>query len=305
MSLNPTPRTDLALEQHELRQMGSDLPNGISYEEETEGVVRVTHIRVTTPEGADALGKPMGNYITLEFPAPDEYDHDAIRTAAHLTARHILRIVPRSCMQEVLAVGLGNRNITPDSIGPKVVERLLVTRHLFEHLPEALTKEMRPLSAIAPGVLGVTGLETGEIVRGVADRIAPSLIIVIDALAARNMERLSRTVQISDTGIIPGSGVGNHRQELSKKTLGIPVLAVGIPMVIEAASLVNDYLSAYGEGDSSRLSAHLKEDHGKAFMVTPKEVDTLSDRMAALVSGGINLAVHDGITLEEIDAYLA
>ena len=300
-----TPRSDLALEEHELGEKELLQSSGISCEEETEGKVRVTHIRVTTPEGAEALGKPMGNYITLEFPAPDEYDKEALETAAHLTARHILGIIPEGAMREVMVVGLGNRNITPDSIGPKVVERLLVTRHLFEHLPEVLVKEMRPLSAIAPGVLGLTGLETGEIVRGVADRTAPSLIIVVDALAARNVDRLSRTVQIADTGIIPGSGVGNHRQELSQKTLGIPVLAVGIPMVIEATSLVSDYLSSFGEKDRSQLSALLKEDHGKAFMVTPKEVDALSDRMAALVSGGINLAVHDGLSLAEIEAYLA
>lgn len=304
MDFTPTPRSDLALEQHEQNKAAYS-SSGILCEEESEGKVRVTHIKVTSPEGAAALGKPMGNYVTLEFPAPDEYDREALETAAHLTARHILRILPKDSMREVLAVGLGNRNITPDSIGPKVVERLLVTRHLFENLPEVLTEEMRPLSAIAPGVLGVTGLETGEIVRGVADRIAPSLIIVIDALAARNLNRLSRTVQISDTGIIPGSGVGNHRQELSQKTLGIPVLVIGIPMVIEAASLVSDYLAAFGDADSSHLSAKLKEDHEKAFMVTPKEVDTLSDRMAALVSGGINLAVHHGLSLSEIDAYLA
>ena len=302
-----TPRTDLALEKREMHQENLGDMSGIEYHEEAHGRVRISRIEVTSIQGEQSLGKPMGHYITLEFPAPDEYDREALETASKLTARQILGILPKSAMQEVLVVGLGNRNITPDSIGPKVVERLLVTRHLFEHLPDVLTDEMRPLSALSPGVLGLTGLETGEIVRGVSDRLRPSLIIVVDALAARNIDRLSRTVQISDTGIIPGSGVGNHRQELSQKTLGIPVLAVGVPMVIDMASLVLDCLSSLENEPypPERIAPLLDERHGAAFMVTPKEVDTLSDRIASLVANGINLAVHDGLSLSDIEAYLA
>ncbi len=284
-------RTDLALEEHEQHGVGE--LEGVWVKEETRNRIKITRLGITDDRGAQKLQKPKGTYITLEFSSPEGWASEEITEAKEILSETLSELVPPNACNEVLAVGLGNRKITSDSIGPKVVEGLFVTRHLFEHLPEVLTDEMRPLAAVSPGVLGLTGMETGEIVRGVCDRIAPSLVIVIDALAARNVNRLARSVQISDTGITPGSGVGNHRAELSEKTLGVPVISIGVPMVIDAADLLSE--------EEFRPS---KGAERTPFIVTPKDVDILSDRMADLVADAINLAVHRGVSLYDLENFM-
>jgi spore protease len=212
----------------------------------------------------------------------------------------------------VLAVGLGNRHITADSIGPKVVERLLVTRHIKEEQQELFSHAgFGELAACAFGVLGQTGIESAELVIGAAERIRPRCIIAIDALASRRLERLASTIQLSDTGIRPGSGVANHRTALTKETLGVPVISVGIPTVVDAATLAYDLLEEFAlqEGLSSdnslpqKISEGLHGGAGKDFFVTPKDSDVLIATAAKLISTAINLAVHDGLTLQELAEY--
>lgn len=210
---------------------------------------------------------------------------------------------------EILVVGLGNIYVTPDALGPKVINEIDVTRHLINYLPQYVEEGTRMVSAIAPGVLGTTGIETVEILKGIVENIKPKLLIVIDALASRSIERISSTVQLSDTGIVPGAGVGNTRSEISKNTLGIPVIAIGIPTVVETAVLVNDCLDVFiqklqDEAKSNDYLNKLKEEDNYEeikeallpkeynLIVTPKEIDDLIENMKDVVARGINFAIN-------------
>ncbi len=222
-------------------------------------------------------------------------------------------------------MGLGNWNVTPDAVGPKVVDKLLVTRHIFEFVPDQVDDRMRRICAVAPGVLGITGIETGEIVKGIVDKVGPDLVIAIDALASRKTERIGSTIQIADTGISPGSGVGNKRMGLTKETLGVPTLAVGVPTVVYAHTIGRDALEMLINEFSEQAQPHsefykmlhsLDERHlnelvGEVLaeglgdlVVTPKEVDMLIDDVAGIIADGINLAVHNGLSLEDVNRYL-
>ena len=240
-------RTDLTLEAHELLREKSvkeqegreDIP-GVEVESDGDEEIKITRVRVTSRTGEISIGKPMGSYITLEVPGLRENDRDLYEDTCRALARELTRIMKLDDKTLTLVVGLGNWNVTPDALGPKVVSNMMVTRHLLEYLPDQVDEGVRPVCAVAPGVLGITGIETGEIVRGIVDRIRPDYVIAIDALASRKLERVNTTIQIADTGISPGSGVGNRRMELSRDTLGIPVLAIGVPTVVDAATMAND-----------------------------------------------------------------
>ncbi|MGL5244660.1 MAG: GPR endopeptidase, partial [Sarcina sp.] len=224
-----------------------------------------------------------------------------------------------------LVVGLGNWNVTPDALGPEVVEKLMITRHLKKVMPDAIDDSVRPVCAIAPGVLGITGIETGEIIKALVEKIHPSLVICIDALASRRLERVARTIQISNTGISPGAGVGNHRMQLNEETLGVPVIAIGVPTVVDAATIANDamdlvldemisqsqegkefynMLKSIDKNEKSHLIKSLLNPYVGDLMVTPKEVDDVIDSVAKIISNGINIALQPNMEMEDINKFL-
>jgi len=285
----------------------------------------VTRVRITSPEGEKSIGKPMGNYITLDVPKLKENDRDLYENTCRAVAYELKRLINIKDNDTVLVVGLGNWNITPDALGPKVSKYLMVTRHLHEYLPEQVDDGVRPVCAIAPGVLGLTGIETSDIVKGVIDRVRPALVIAIDALASRKMNRINTTIQIADTGISPGSGVGNKRAELSVNTMGVPVIAIGIPTVVDAATMANDtielvidnllshsqegtdfykMLKQMDQNDKYALIREVLEPYGGNLVVTPKEMDEVIERVAKVVANGINMALHKNIGFDDIDRYL-
>ena len=314
-------RTDLALETRELHAKPGK-PDGIESEEREENGIRITTMRVS-PDGAangKAAGKPAGTYVTLDIgpvwdPGAQRGSMDA---AASVLAEELRKLLPkemspggRGC---VLVAGLGNDRITPDSIGPRVVSGVLVTRHI-RVLDQSLFESagFGELAAIAPGVLGQTGVESAEIIRSVAERIRPSCVIAIDALASRRLSRLASTVQLSDTGICPGSGVSNTRTALSKETLGVPVISIGIPTVVDAGTLAYDLLEELAEKEGypadlpvfDKVVEKLLDGAGKDFFITPRDSDTIASAAAGLIAAGINLALHDRLTPEEIKEYLS
>ena len=240
-------RTDLALEAREsIRDADTEL-RGVRVEEyyHEEEDIRVTKVTIDTKNAAKAMGKPMGIYVTMEAPAMVEPDEDYHREISGRLAEEILELLPGAEKeQSILVVGLGNREVTADALGPQVVDNLFITRHIVKEYGTAAynCSKMNQISALEPGVMAKTGMETAEIVKGVVEQTRPDALIVIDALAARSVRRLNRTVQITNTGIQPGSGVGNHRNALTQESLGVPVIAIGIPTVVDAATIVMDAL---------------------------------------------------------------
>ena len=332
MGKNRNVRTDLAIESQAFIQQGvtekadeETYPSGIAVETAGSGEVKVIRVKVTTKEGQDAIGKPIGNYVTVEVPRLRENDPDLFESACNTVASELKKVIENLPKATVLVVGLGNWNITPDALGPKVVSSLMVTRHLLEYMPDTVEKGIRPVCAVAPGVLGITGIETGEIVKGVVERVRPDLVIAIDALASRKMERVSTTVQITDTGISPGSGVGNKRMELSQAVLGVPVVAIGVPTVVDAATMANDTIdlvidSLIDEKDEGmefytklksidrdakyEMIQEVLKPYVGTLIVTPKEIDGIIERVSKVVANGINMALHEGITLEDVNKFV-
>ena len=319
-------RTDLAIEAHEMLTEAAEEIAGVDVQAHDTGNIHVTRVKIETPQAQQQMGKPMGSYITLEIPDLKSADNEQYETACRTLAEEIGSLITLNEHTNILVVGLGNWNITPDALGPQVVSKLMVTRHLLEYIPDQIGEGVRSVCAISPGVLGITGMETGEIIRGVVDKIQPDIVIAIDALAARNLERISSTIQICDTGISPGAGVGNKRKALNVETLGVPVIAIGIPTVIDAATITADTLNIVVDSmlknadensgfykmlksmDKDEQYALVKEvlsPHLADFMVTPKEVDLLIDRVSRMVANGINLALHDNLTFEDIEAFVA
>ena len=281
-------RTDLALEARESFQEDDVEIRGVSIEEnyDEERDIRVTRVRIETENGAKAMGKPVGEYLTLEAPGLSEEDEDYHREVSEELAKYIRELIGEG-EQSILVVGLGNREVTPDALGPQVVNNLMVTRHIIkEYGVRAFGREqMHQVSAIVPGVMAQTGMETYEIVKGIVEETRPDWVIAIDALAARSSKRLNRTIQLCDAGIHPGSGVGNHRNGLTKENLGVPILALGIPTVVDAATIVYD-----ATGDRSRIAPNLN-----GMFVTPKNVDEMIKRLSYTVSEAINLALESGL----------
>jgi spore protease len=326
-------RTDLVLEANELfkqQEMEKRLeergePPGVEVENAGTEDIQITRVRVTSPTGEASIGKPMGNYVTLEVPGLRYNDQELFENTCKELAKELTSLVKLNENSTVLVVGLGNWNVTPDALGPKVISSMMVTRHLLEYVPEEVDERVRPVCAIAPGVLGITGIETGEIVKGIVDRIKPEMVIAIDALASRKMERVSTTIQIADTGIAPGSGVGNKRMELSKATLGIPVIAIGVPTVVDAATMANDtidlvldnmieqskegtefynMLKGIDRNDKYELIREVLNPYIGNLIVTPKEIDDIIDRISKVIANGLNIALHKGITLQDVGRYV-
>lgn len=321
-------RTDLAIESREMYLEAGAIDTEIkgveAEEEEFDNGIHVTRVKIVDESGVKALGKAVGRYITVELPDNGQVEQETYEEACRVCAKELKPLIGKNTEGTVLVVGLGNWNITADAVGPKTVKSVLVTRHLIEYMPEEIDERLRAVCAVSPGVLGITGVETGEIVKGLVDRVKPSLVIAIDALCSRRMERVNNTIQMTDTGITPGAGIGNRRMAVDEETLGVPVIAIGVPTVIDAATIAGDtidmiledlrhnakenqplykMLSVIAEEDKySMIKQVLSPEHGD-FVVTPKEVDFLVSRVAEIIANGINIALHEGITLRDIDRY--
>ena len=296
-------RTDLAVEAKALWEESARektrLPGVAAREGSREGFP-VTTVDILDQEGEQALGKPAGRYITLELTGLRRREEDAFGRAARALSAELASLLPLAPGDGVLVAGLGNRAITPDAVGPRAADHTLVTRHLVER-GDPPFDGFRPVSALAAGVLGTTGVESGELVAAVAARIHPACVLAVDALASRSLDRVCRTIQIADTGIVPGSGVGNARAALNRETLGVPVIAIGVPTVVDAATLAADLLAEAGRGelDPAALSGH-----GAGVIVTPREIDTDVADLAKVIGYGINLALHTGLSVADIDMLL-
>ncbi len=297
-------RTDLAMESAGA-QGGRELP-GVNVSEWETGGVTLTEVRIETEEGARLLGKPVGLYLTMECRGVGRRDLETRRAVSALLGEELARLLPPEDGGPVLVAGLGNRAVTPDALGPLTVDHTLVTRHFYAERPELTRRGMTPVCAVVPGVLGVTGIETSEMVRAIAQAVKPRAVIAVDALAARAVSRVASTVQLTDSGIRPGSGVGNHRAALTRETLGVPVLSVGVPMVIYAATIARDAFGMLSGGEAQSeqaLDAMAEELLGGALgemVVTPREVDDLVEDAAVMLAGGVNRALHPGLSDEDI-----
>lgn len=308
-------RTDLALERRDLYRRANNIAheiNGIETEEETmDEMVKITRVKVLNEEGEQAIGKKKGNYITIDIKNLKIAGEKDIQKASEAVTKELKNLIGNLIneQEDILVVGLGNLYVTPDSLGPKVIQDIDITRHLLTYMPEVLEPNTRSVSAVSPGVLGTTGIETLEILKGIVDNIHPKLLIVIDALASRSIERISSTVQIADTGIVPGAGVDNARKELTVNTLGIPVIAIGIPTVVEAATIAadsldlfiqkvqeeahsNEFLNKLQEEDKYKMIKEVLAPEDYNFIVTPKEIDELIENMSSVVARGINFATQ-------------
>lgn len=317
-----SPRTDLAIEAHELAERQNASMTGVDLStEEFDGGIHVTRVHVRTEKGAKAIGKRKGRYITFEVPGLRHRDPDLQDKVAEQFGHEIEGFLKLGPKASVLVVGLGNAHVTPDSLGPLVVNNLFVTRHLFRYMPEVLGEGCRTVAAVSPGVLGITGIETSEIVKGIVEHVKPDAVIAVDALAARALNRVNTTIQIADTGIQPGSGVGNRRKAIDTETLGIPCIAIGVPTVVDAATIANDAIElvlqqlkqAVPENAATKIFdqftpqekwqmiRELLEPMGDNLMVTPKEIDEFMDDMARVVAKGLNFALHPGMSMDEAE----
>lgn len=279
-------RTDLALEIRET--LAEKSPDGIITQTFEKNGARVTKIKIINEHGEKKIGKPRGTYITVEIPDLTKYSCTD-ETVLSILSDLLSELLPRE--GTVLSIGLGNKNITPDALGPLSCSMILATRHISKELAQSVGLDgLRPCAVQSPGVLGQTGVETAEIIKGVVRQISPSAVIVIDALAARKLSRLGSTVQMSDAGIVPGSGVGNSRSEISFKTLGVPVISIGVPTVVDAKTLVNDMVSDKAETDAS----------SEEMIITPREIDLIIDRAAKLIGMTVNRALQPHISTDEM-----
>ena len=287
-------RTDLALE-----SIYTHENEGIKQQERKEENCTVTEISITTEEASKLVGKPMGNFVTLEFESFPDREAEALEKNANMIAKELAKLLPQNS-EKILVVGLGNRSITPDALGPSTLDKVMITNHVMEYINS--DGDFRAVCGICPGVLGITGMETVDIVKGVAEKYCPSLVIAVDALCAGSPERMFSTVQLTDTGIHPGSGVGNRRDGLNEETLGVPVIAIGIPTVVDSHSIVYSALTGFFEKNESLQEAgHMISDMMKfaksGMFVSPKDIDNLIAHSARTLAGGINLALHHNIDI--------
>lgn len=304
--------TDLADERKDMYIKANKLENqinGIEAEEELIDEIVISKVHVKDKQGEEAIGKPIGDYITIDLKKLKILSDEEIDRAAEVMSKELKPIIDKSVhdSEEILVVGLGNKYVTPDALGSKVIDNIDVTRHIINYLPQYIEENAKSVSAFAPGVLGTTGIETLEIIKGVTENIKPKAVIVIDSLASRSIERINKTIQISNTGIVPGAGVDNKRKEISENTLGIPVIAIGVPTVVESAVLVsdgidmfveklqeeaksNEYLNNLKNQDKYELirEALIPKDHN--LIVTPKEIDQVVENMSVLIAKGINMS---------------
>lgn len=292
-------RTDLAVEALERGAHAVHLQQVEQRQRTLEGFsVREVHIH--GEEASQQLGKPRGRYLTLELDALIRREEDAFPRACHALATLLGELLPTEMAQSpVLVAGLGNRMITPDAIGPLAVDHVIATRHLVEQSPDIFAS-WRPVSALAPGVLGQTGVETGEVIAGVLDRVRPAAVLAVDALAAGRLSRLLRTIQLSDTGITPGAGVGNARSSLNHDTLGVPVIAIGIPTVVDGATLAHEIRQQLHGAECEALA-----DLSRPVMITTRDIDREVADISRVIGYAVNMALHPHLTVEDIDLYLS
>lgn len=285
-------RTDLALETREL--LGTNIP-GIKHNERMAGNIKITNIEILNDSASQSLKKPKGKYVTIEFPTlTDNFQHSDKRI--EIVSKEIASLITNKGL--VLVVGVGNTDITPDALGPKATSYILATRHIKGELARSTgLDKLRPVSAIFPGVLGQTGIETSEFITSIVNKLKPSCVIIIDALASKQAKHLGCTIQISNTGITPGSGVGNSRPQINKDTLNVPVISIGVPTVVDASTL------AYSLINEDKAPENLNEiisPHGSDMMVTPREIDLLIERASKLIGLSINCALQKDFSAEDI-----
>lgn len=325
--------TDLVLEAHEIlkekavkaQAPSGDHEDGIEVEDAGDENIKITRVKVLSPIGEQKINKPMGTYLTLEIPGLRQNDKDLYENSCRALADELKNLLKLNKTSTILVVGLGNWNVTPDALGPRVVERLMITRHMIQLAPDQVQEGLRAVCAISPGVMGITGIETGEIIKGIVEKVKPDVVIAIDALASRKLDRVNTTIQLADTGIAPGSGVGNKRMELSRTSLGIPVIAIGVPTVVDAATIANDAidlvidnmieqasgnkqvyvtLKEIDREEKYALLKQLMEPYVGSLIVTPKEVDEVVDRISAVIANGLNMSLHESPGMDHVDRFL-
>ena len=297
-------RTDLALDAREIwRESAREQTelSGVVARDKTVGGFNVTTVQITDENGARELGKPVGKYVTLELDKYIRREDNAFNEGVTALSREIGELLNLGPNDTALVVGLGNSAITADAIGPVTVKNTMVTRHLVERIPEAFGR-LRSVSALESGVLGTTGMESAELIRAVASMLRPDHIIVVDALASRRLARVCRTVQLADTGIVPGSGVGNSRAAINRETLGVPVTAIGVPTVVDAATLAADLAEQAG---APWIDPEDFKTFGSDMIVTPKEIDSSVNDISKFIGYALNLALHSGITVDDITMFLS
>lgn len=291
-------RTDLAVEAIENHKSAAALPHVRQSDRMLEGFA-IHEVRILSEDAAREIGKPQGRYLTLELDALICREEDAFPRACKALSTLLRELLPHPNDGPVLIAGLGNRMITPDAIGPQTADHVIATRHLVAQSP-AIFADWRPVSALAPGVLGQTGVETGEVICGVLDRVRPAAVIAVDALAAGRLSRLLRTVQLADTGITPGAGVGNARAALNKETLGVPVIAVGVPTVVDGATLAHEISSQLGQPACEAL-----DDLSQPVMITTRDIDREVADISRMIGYAVNMALHPHLSVADIDLYLS
>ncbi|WP_130616618.1 GPR endopeptidase [Cohnella abietis] len=322
-------RTDLALEAQEMATQGQQngqVPGVWSESESADGIT-ISRMEIKDEQGAQQIGKMIGHYVTLEVPELREGDttlQDKVATSFAREFEAFLKRIGINKTSSVLIVGLGNWNVTPDALGPIVVENIMVTRHYFELMPDQVSPGYRPVSAVAPGVLGTTGIESSDIVQGIVERAKPDLVIAVDALAAKSLDRVNTTIQIADTGIHPGSGIGNKRKGLTKEILGVPCIGIGVPTVVYASTIVNNTMDmvfehmkkhtpntdplfgVFGKMEENERLELVKEvlnPLGHDLLVTPKEIDKFMEDIANVIASGLNAALHEAVDTDNVAAY--
>lgn len=318
--------TDLAVESREIYRKGKDIEvEGVGVKVDEEENYSVTLVEVLNDEGSKRIGKPVGKYITLHSPNLDDADEDLKDEISMALAKEFKELIKDYKADKVLIIGLGNWSISSDSLGPKVIEKVLVTRQYFINFNKESDISMANVAAISPGVMGSTGIETFDIVKGLVEKINPDIVIAVDALSSRKMDRISTTIQLSNIGINPGSGIGNKRKGLTEETLGVPVFAVGIPTVVNAATMVNDTMDliidsmkqteGVGADLYNMLDGLSKEDKYSLIdevltpfmgnvIVTPKDIDVIIEDLSIIIANGLNIAVHPGIDLKDVNRYI-
>lgn len=314
-------RTDLAMEAREwFKEQKQNDMDGVESEEFKNGKALITRVEIKNQTGSEKLGKPIGKYVTIEDRTLLNGDVENEEKLAKILSDELVALLPEHRQGTILVVGLGNRHVTPDALGPRVVQDILVTRHILTYMPDAIDERLSSVCAIAPGVLGLTGIETSEMIRAIVEKVKPVAIIAIDALAARKIERLGTSIQISNTGISPGSGIENMRTALNQETLGVPVIAVGVPTVIYASNITHDTIYLLQQEIEKDLNAdkniqdkqregivnrvHEQVLGGRTDMVvTPKEIDELIEDIAYVLAAGLNAAVHHRLPFEEVLSY--
>ncbi|MGI6160661.1 MAG: GPR endopeptidase [Christensenellales bacterium] len=307
--------TDLAMECRQ--QIESESVPGIeSAVENYSRGISITRVRITSAEGEKAISKPQGNYVTIESPLLRMRDVQVEEETTRLLADEISHMA--GSMNDnftTMVIGLGNWNVTPDALGPKSVDRTMVTRHMHQYMPSQLDGRTRPVCALSPGVLGITGIETSDIVKGIVSEVRPDLVIAIDSLASRAVSRLATTIQLTDTGINPGSGLGSVRAGLSRESLGVTVIALGVPLVVYASTIARDIMSElahssglgqdeYGEERIGKIIGESVSGETLNMVVTPKEIDVLVEDVSRIVAGGLNLSLHINVDLEFVRRFM-